>query len=138
GGVTARRLGVVLGEGDERPGPHDGDERRHQHDEHGTGDAAGGRSSHGAGTATDPAHLVPSGLWSHGGTVRPTKVRFAVAVAPSTPEPIGYVRLAEQLGFDSIWLSDLPMMAASDPVVALAALAGATERVHLGVNLVPF
>jgi alkanesulfonate monooxygenase SsuD/methylene tetrahydromethanopterin reductase-like flavin-dependent oxidoreductase (luciferase family) len=30
------------------------------------------------------------------------------------------------------------MMAASDPVVALAALAGATDRVHLGVNLVPF
>jgi probable F420-dependent oxidoreductase len=70
--------------------------------------------------------------------VRPTKVRFAVSVAPTTPDPIGYVRLAEQLGFDSIWLSDLPMMAASDPVVALAALAGATERVHLGVNLVPF
>src|SRR5689334_25316058 len=30
------------------------------------------------------------------------------------------------------------MTAASDPVVALAALAVATERVHLGVNLVPF
>src|SRR3954469_7242458 len=68
----------------------------------------------------------------------PMKVRFAVSVATDAPDPIGDVRLAEQLGFDSIWLSDLPMLAASDPVVALAALAAATERVHLGVNLVPF
>jgi probable F420-dependent oxidoreductase len=68
----------------------------------------------------------------------PSKVRFAVSVAPSTTDPIGYVRLAEQLGFDSIWISDIPMTAAADPLVSLAALAGATERVHLGVNLVPF
>ncbi len=68
----------------------------------------------------------------------PLKVRFAVSVAPGATDPVGPVRLAERLGFDSIWLSDLPMMSASDPVVALAALAAATERVHLGVNLVPF
>jgi len=68
----------------------------------------------------------------------PSKVRFAVSVATTDPDPIPQVRLAERLGFDSVWLSDLPMVAASDPVVALAALAAATERVHLGVNLVPF
>src|SRR6478736_6559113 len=68
----------------------------------------------------------------------PSKVRFAVSVAPTTTDPIGYVRLAEQLGFDSIWISDIPMTAAADPLVSLAALAGATERVHLGVNIVPF
>ena len=72
------------------------------------------------------------------GMVDAVKVRFAVSVAPTTADPIVYVRLAEQLGFDSIWLSDLPMMAASDPLVALAALAAGTERIHLGVNLVPF
>jgi len=68
----------------------------------------------------------------------PAKVRFAVSLSPMTSDPIGYVRLAEQLGFDSIWISDIPMTAAADPLVSLAALAGATERVHLGVNLVPF
>ena len=68
----------------------------------------------------------------------PYKIRFAVSVPPSATDPVGYVRHAEELGFDSIWLSDLPMMAAADPVVTLAALAVATERVHLGVNLVPF
>ena len=73
-----------------------------------------------------------------GVVVAPSKIRFAVSVAPTHVDPLPPVRLAEQLGFDSIWLSDLPMMAASDAVVALAALASATERVHLGVNLVPF
>jgi probable F420-dependent oxidoreductase len=84
--------------------------------------------THDPATATPPA---PS-------SARPLKVRFAVSVAPTVVDPRAHVRRAEELGFDSIWLSDLPMMAASDPLVALAALAGATERVHLGVNLVPF
>jgi probable F420-dependent oxidoreductase len=70
--------------------------------------------------------------------VAPQKIRFAVSVPVSAPDPRPFVRLAESIGFDSIWLSDLPLLAASDPVVALAVLAGATEKVHLGVNLVPF
>jgi len=68
----------------------------------------------------------------------PTKIRFAASVPTNLADPRPYVRLVEDLGFDSVWLSDLPMMAASDPVVALATLAESTERVHLGVNLVPF
>jgi probable F420-dependent oxidoreductase len=70
--------------------------------------------------------------------VAPQKIRFAVSVPVSSPDPRPFVQLAEDLGFDSIWLSDLPLLAASDPVVALAALAVATDKVHLGVNLVPF
>ena len=70
--------------------------------------------------------------------IAPTKIRFAVSVDTTLADPIPSVRRAERLGFDSIWLSDLPLMASSDPVVALAALAVATEKVHLGVNLVPF
>ena len=59
-------------------------------------------------------------------------------MTPTHVDPLRPVRLADELGFDSVWLSDLPMGSSSDPVVALAALAVATERVHLGVNLVPF
>lgn len=66
------------------------------------------------------------------------KVRFAASLPSLGVEAVPFVQRAEALGFDSIWLSDLPTMADGDPIVTLAALAVATERVHLGTNLVPF
>jgi probable F420-dependent oxidoreductase len=66
------------------------------------------------------------------------KVRFAVSAGTLGPDARPFVTLAESLGFDSIWLSDVPLTTAADPIVTLAALAAATERVHLGANVVPF
>jgi probable F420-dependent oxidoreductase len=43
----------------------------------------------------------------------------------------------EELGFDTIWLSDIPMGAQVDPLVGLAFAAGRTTRLKLGANLVP-
>jgi len=68
------------------------------------------------------------------------KVRFAVsptmelwdhAVLPD------FVDALEALGFDTIWLSDIPMGAQVDPLVGLAFAAGRTSRLKLGANLVP-
>lgn len=65
-------------------------------------------------------------------------MRFAVSAGTLGPDARPFVTLAESLGFDSIWLSDVPLTTAADPIVTLAALAASTERVHLGVNVVPF
>lgn len=46
-------------------------------------------------------------------------------------------RALESLGFDTIWLSDIPMGAPVDPLVGLAFAAGRTKRLKLGANLVP-
>jgi probable F420-dependent oxidoreductase len=43
----------------------------------------------------------------------------------------------EELGFDTLWLSDIPMGAHVDPLVGLAFAAGRTRRLKLGANLVP-
>src|SRR5436190_22301313 len=68
------------------------------------------------------------------------KVRFAVsptmelwdhAVLPD------FVDTLERLGFDTMWLSDIPMGAQVDPLVGLAFAAGRTTRLKLGANLVP-
>jgi alkanesulfonate monooxygenase SsuD/methylene tetrahydromethanopterin reductase-like flavin-dependent oxidoreductase (luciferase family) len=40
-------------------------------------------------------------------------------------------------GFDGVWLSDLPLRPALDPLLSLALLTGRTERVGLGANVVP-
>lgn len=69
------------------------------------------------------------------------KVRFAVA-----PGGIGFdaatyielVNLLEALGFDTIWLSDLPLGATVDPIVGLGYAAATTRKLKLGANVVPF
>lgn len=69
------------------------------------------------------------------------KVRFAVSVGLGIPDPGGLAEVAaaaERHGFDTIWVSDLPSLAAVDPLLGLATAAAVTRRVHLGVNLIPF
>ena len=69
------------------------------------------------------------------------KVRFAVSVGLGGPDPDQLAQVvpeAETRGFDSLWFSDLPMLAAADPLLAVAFAASRSERLKLGVNLVPF
>lgn len=68
------------------------------------------------------------------------KVRFAVSPPSDLWEPSmlpAYVDALEQLGFDTIWLSDVPMGSQVDPIVGLAFAAGRTTQLKLGANLVP-
>ena len=69
------------------------------------------------------------------------KIRFAVAPGGFTFEAPRFVELVEQLealGFDTLWLSDIPMGPSIDPVVGLAYAAAASKRLKLGANVVPF
>lgn len=69
------------------------------------------------------------------------KVRFAVSGGSGPPDAEqmrGFATEAERLGFDTLWFSDLPVLPATDPVLAVATAAACTTRVKLGVNLVPF
>jgi probable F420-dependent oxidoreductase len=68
------------------------------------------------------------------------KIRFAVAPGPGAFEPAAmgrFVRRSEELGFDTIWLSDVPLGAMGDPLVTLAWAAAATTTLKLGANVVP-
>ena len=69
------------------------------------------------------------------------KIRFAVAPAARDADPARFVELVdglEQLGFDTIWLSDIPVGTTFDVAVALGLAAGRTKRLKLGANVVPF
>lgn len=69
------------------------------------------------------------------------KVRFAVSVAGGPPdrrELAGVVVAAEAAGFDSLWMSDVPSLASTDPLLGVAFAAAVSERAHLGINLIPF
>jgi len=69
------------------------------------------------------------------------KIRFAVSVGLGAPDPDDLalaVTEAETRGFDSLWFSDLPVLAATDPFLAVAFAAATSSRLKLGVNLVPF
>jgi probable F420-dependent oxidoreductase len=68
------------------------------------------------------------------------KVRFAVSPGATPFDPDGltaFATEAETLGFDTIWLSDVPLAPIGDPLVSLAFLAARTTRLKLGTNLVP-
>lgn len=68
------------------------------------------------------------------------KIRFAVAPhAGFLPgaELAAFAEAVEAAGFDGLWLSDLPVAPALDPLLGLALAAGRTSRLHLGANLVP-
>ena len=68
------------------------------------------------------------------------KVRLAVAPHPSCvsgEEIVAFGRAIEASGFDGIWLSDLPVAPILDPLLGIALLAGTTDRVRLGANVVP-
>jgi probable F420-dependent oxidoreductase len=69
------------------------------------------------------------------------KVRFAVAPGGLSFDGPRFVELVGQLevrGFDTLWLSDIPMGSSIDPVVGLGYAAAASKRLKLGANLVPF
>jgi probable F420-dependent oxidoreductase len=69
------------------------------------------------------------------------KIRFAVSVGLGAPEPEALARAvteAEASGFDSLWFSDLPVLPATDPFLAVAYAAAFSNRVKLGVNFVPY
>ena len=69
------------------------------------------------------------------------KVRVAVSVGLGPPDPrrLGEVSvLAEAKGFDTLWLSDVPSLPATDPMLGAAYAAAVTTKVHLGINLIPF
>ncbi len=68
------------------------------------------------------------------------KIRFAVtppASALAEDSFPAYLESAEALGFDTIWLSDIPLGNLGDPVIALTFAAAATRRLKLGANIVP-
>lgn len=68
------------------------------------------------------------------------KIRFAVTppVSALHEETFpAYLDECEQLGFDTIWLSDIPIGALGDPLISLAYAAARTTRLKLGANLVP-
>jgi alkanesulfonate monooxygenase SsuD/methylene tetrahydromethanopterin reductase-like flavin-dependent oxidoreductase (luciferase family) len=62
------------------------------------------------------------------------RVRFGVFSGPTADWPAlrAWAQAAERLGFDSLWLSDHPMLQPVDCWTALAALAVHTERLRLG------
>ena len=68
------------------------------------------------------------------------KVRFAVApptASLTSATMLEFVESLEASGFDGIWLSDLPVAPALDPLLGLALAAGQTRRLRLGANVVP-
>jgi probable F420-dependent oxidoreductase len=68
------------------------------------------------------------------------KVRIAVSPGGGRFDADGlaaFATAAETLGFDTIWLSDVPLGPIGDPLVSLTYLAGTTDRLKLGANVVP-
>jgi len=62
------------------------------------------------------------------------RLRFGIETVAFAPWPVlrAFGQAVDELGFDSLWLSDHPMMAGSATWTHLAALAEATRRVRLG------
>jgi probable F420-dependent oxidoreductase len=69
------------------------------------------------------------------------KVRIAVTPPTSVLNDasvfLDYLHACETLGFDTVWLSDVPLGPLGDPVVSLAFAAAATTKLKLGLNVVP-
>jgi probable F420-dependent oxidoreductase len=69
------------------------------------------------------------------------KVRIAVSPGGSPADPAALAAVVDGLesrGFDTIWLSDVPMGPLVDPMLGLAFAAARTTRLKLGANVVPF
>ena len=69
------------------------------------------------------------------------KVRFAVSIGTAAGDAgrlAGALRDAETIGFDTVWFSDVPLMATTDPMLAVTVAAASTTRVKVGANFVPF
>jgi len=68
------------------------------------------------------------------------KIRFAVSAGVGAGDVDRFaadVTEIEALGFDTVWLSDVPLGATIDPIVGLAYAAAATSTLKLGANIVP-
>ncbi len=68
------------------------------------------------------------------------KIRFAVtppAAALHESQFDAYLDACETLGFDTIWLSDVPLGPLGDPLLSLTYAAARTTRLKLGMNVVP-
>lgn len=68
------------------------------------------------------------------------KIRFAVtppATALHEDQFNAYLEACETLGFDTIWLSDVPLGPLGDPLLSLTYAAARTTRLKLGMNVVP-
>lgn len=68
------------------------------------------------------------------------KVRFAVAPGGRDWTQGSYAELVdglEEKGFDTLWLSDVPLSPTIDPAVGLAFAAARTQRLKIGANVVP-
>lgn len=69
------------------------------------------------------------------------KVRIAISPGGSPADPTSLAAVIDGLetrGFDTIWLSDVPMGPLVDPLLGLAFAAARTSRLKLGANVVPF
>lgn len=62
------------------------------------------------------------------------RIRFGIETVANAPWPVlrSFGQAVDELGFDSLWLSDHPMLAGGATWTHLAALAEATRRVRLG------
>lgn len=68
------------------------------------------------------------------------KVRFAVSTGAAATDLEAFgaeVAEIEALGFDTVWLSDVPLGGTIDPIVGLAFAAALTSTLKLGANIVP-
>ncbi len=77
------------------------------------------------------ATIAPTHPWVAEGTRR---VRFGIETTalPDWGATRDFVQMAEELGFDSIWLPDHPMVTGSATWTALGAMATATQTIRLG------
>jgi alkanesulfonate monooxygenase SsuD/methylene tetrahydromethanopterin reductase-like flavin-dependent oxidoreductase (luciferase family) len=84
-----------------------------------------------------PARRFAYRAWNYG----VVKIRFAVSMGLGGPDPsllASSVTEAESIGFDTLWFSDVPSLASTDPAVAVAFAAACSKRLRLGVNFIPF
>jgi probable F420-dependent oxidoreductase len=68
------------------------------------------------------------------------KTRIAVSPPSSAlhEDVLGdYLSECEHLGFDTVWLSDIPLGAFGDPILSLTYAAAVTSKLKLGANIVP-
>lgn len=69
------------------------------------------------------------------------KVRFAVSVGLTSPDPgslVSVVQGLEECGFDTLWMSDVPSLPSTEPTLGVAFAAAVTSRIKLGINAIPF
>jgi probable F420-dependent oxidoreductase len=68
------------------------------------------------------------------------KIRFAVAPTAGASDLAAFrdeITAIEALGFDTVWLSDVPLTPTIDPLIGLSFAAAVTTGLKLGANVVP-